>query len=408
MGEDHRIFVVLAVLMLLIFSGCFQQGPQGEAEKSQEKVSDRVQDVVNDVEGQKPKDSDIPVFQGSKIYTAPTFFYQVIGIPTEGVSVRVYYNKDATVNDIIKWYREKMKDYDVIEEMPVLETSLPVGSISWGGVLFQKDKIAVGIYAIGGMAVEGGKGVIYYLVKGSVEAFKGKREAIPEDDVVSGEEPIERYPESIMLSYEKDDNYIIITYGTEADPDTVFNWYKRYFSDNKWEIDSESKEKNLFSLEVRNENSKAGILIYPPDDTKSYTEIELHLGNLEKQKPEAVEPTSEFGETLHDLFSSLFGAAVGGDIILSSYSEMEFMGIMNVEMSYTMQYPLEDVSSVAQTIKKALSEKEFSSVFSRVTENSAELGFSGEIGGKKISMATINLYKGSDTITILVQQVGKT
>ena len=148
----------------------------------------------------------------------------MIGIPIEGIEVKIYYVEDATVNELLSWYKEKIKDYKLIEEIPIVKISTPQGSTEWGAILFQKDGQALGIWAMEGMAVEGGKGVVYYIVKGPIEKLVGEKEQLPSGDVVSGEEPIARYPNSVMLAYDKYDNYIIITYGTKDNVDSVFNW----------------------------------------------------------------------------------------------------------------------------------------------------------------------------------------
>lgn len=37
------------------------------------------------------REENCPVYEGSKVYSAPSFYYQIMGIPTEGVTVEVYF-----------------------------------------------------------------------------------------------------------------------------------------------------------------------------------------------------------------------------------------------------------------------------------------------------------------------------
>ena len=379
MDRNKKIWLIwVALITTLIVSGCLQQGEQERT-------------------GEKPQ---TPIYSGSEVYSAPTFFYQMIGIPTEGISVKVYYVKDATVSEILNWYKERMKDYVLAEEIPIVKISTPQGSTEWGAILFQKDGQALGIWAMEGMAVEGGKGVVYYIVKGPIEKLVGEKEQLPSGDVVSGEEPIARYPNSVMLAYDKYDNYIIITYGTKDNVDSVFNWYKDYLSGDNWEIKSESKEADRLSLEAEKDSKVVGIVIYPPDAAKDYTEINIHYGVQEEQKPAPVQPTSDFGVELDGILKSVLQTV--SEVMLSSYSEFEMEGVININMEYTLSSPVEDVSGFTQTIKTALTDKGFSNVYSSISSNSAEIGFSGEVGGKYIGMATISVYKDSDTVSVFV------
>lgn len=63
---------------------------------------------------------------------------------------------------------------------------------------------------------------------------------------------------------------------------------------------------------------------------------------------------------------------------------------------------VEDVPGFAQTIKTALTDKGFSNVYSSVSSDSAEIGFTREVGGKQIGMVMISIYKDSNTVSVFV------
>lgn len=58
---------------------------------------------------------------------------------------------------------------------------------------------------------------------------------LPGDDETEGDEPLDRYPDSVMLSHTETtvdgDKMIQISYGTEDTPDDVVNWYKEELGD---------------------------------------------------------------------------------------------------------------------------------------------------------------------------------
>lgn len=273
MSRNQKTWLLWMMLIaILIVSGCIQQGGQEKTEKPQTPRS---------------IESDVPIYSGSEVYSAPTFFYQMIGIPTEGVSVHVYYAANRDVNEILNWYKEKMKDYTLVETLPLTRVSTPQGNMEWGGILFQKDDQALGIWATGGYAVEGGKGVVYYIVTGPVEKLIGiveegkEKKQLPSTDQVSGEEPIERYLGSVMLEYTKDEgypapgSYLRITYGTADSVENVVEWYKNSLSSKGWSLGTEDKSKEATYLVFSRNGEQLYIDIYAPDEAINYVTIEI-------------------------------------------------------------------------------------------------------------------------------------
>jgi len=233
--------------------------------------------------------STVPTYEGSKVYSAPTFYYQLMGIPTEGVTVKVYYVENGKVKDILNWYKEKLSDYEIVQDMAIATINTPQGSVEWGGVLFKKGGEAIGIWAISGTPVEGGKGTVYYFVKGPADKLTGEdlgsepageKEQLPPSDQASGEEPLKRYPGSVMLSYYKDTSdplavRISIDYGTNDDAAKVARWYKKELVGEGWKLESESSDDSGHSLAFSRGSEYLELYVMKPTETTAYTEIDL-------------------------------------------------------------------------------------------------------------------------------------
>ncbi|WP_411717713.1 hypothetical protein [Natronomonas sp.] len=101
-------------------------------------------------------------------------------------------------------------------------------------------------------------------------------ETLPEEDQVSRPDPIERYPGSVMLHYEKRSaqgrSITEIEYGTDDSPDEVIEWYKQEFGDPRAEEISDGETTLTYLFE---ENKVAKISISPG----GYTEISLEYSD---------------------------------------------------------------------------------------------------------------------------------
>lgn len=100
-----------------------------------------------------------------------------------------------------------------------------------------------------------------------------EEDALPEEDKVSGDEPLERYPDSVILSYAqvtgKEGTKTEIEYGSYDSLDEVQEWYKEKFGDPR----REKQEGEEISLLYRfGENEIAEITISKEQD---HTEIHL-------------------------------------------------------------------------------------------------------------------------------------
>ncbi len=227
---------------------------------------------------------DIPIYSGSEVYQAPAFYYQITGIPTEGVTVYVYYTKNAGVDELLRWYKQKLGSYEIVDETTIMKVQTPQGSFEWGGVIFKKGDRGIGIWAISGSSPEKG-GCVYYIVEGPLDVFTGKekvevkKKTLPLSDRVSGEEILERYPGSVMLEYEKSEGFpssVSINYGTQDPAEKVFRWYEQYLTSKGWEIKSENKEHNVMSVNAAKNGDYVDISIYSPTSDIEYTQISVH------------------------------------------------------------------------------------------------------------------------------------
>ncbi|MEM1916276.1 MAG: hypothetical protein QXU00_03210 [Ignisphaera sp.] len=89
----------------------------------------------------------IPVYRGSIEYSLASYYYTLLGIPREGhkgVIYKVYFVENATVRDILNWYKNNLAGYEVAADYGISTISTPEGSIEWGAIMFKKDREGLG------------------------------------------------------------------------------------------------------------------------------------------------------------------------------------------------------------------------------------------------------------------------
>ena len=103
-----------------------------------------------------------------------------------------------------------------------------------------------------------------------------EEEPLPEEDQVEGDEPMERYPDSVMLAHTHtstdDGNFTEIEYGTYDSLDDVVDWYEDEFGDPAQKQEEEGQTTLIYFF-GEEDNESAEIVISEGDD---YTEIELN------------------------------------------------------------------------------------------------------------------------------------
>ncbi|HIP17196.1 MAG TPA: hypothetical protein EYG76_02695 [Methanothermococcus okinawensis] len=238
------------------------------------------------------------IYPNSKPYSnVPGYYYNIMGITTEGISLSTYETSNkVTVKEILKWYENKLTalGYNVAVNATIAKISSPQGSIEGGVIIFKKENDAIAIWA---MTEPTQERTIYFVGKGPVDKLLGstnqsseyseienpmsstsnyevEKPQLPSSDKASGEEPIKRYPGSVMLEYsvfiEGDKKYTYIEYGTDKDPQDVVNWYKDYLKNEGWNIVGIESDgsKYIISCEKNNYNKVVSITITSGDYTK--------------------------------------------------------------------------------------------------------------------------------------------
>ncbi|MEM1539537.1 MAG: hypothetical protein QXW82_05270 [Candidatus Bathyarchaeia archaeon] len=231
----------------------------------------------------------VPVYSGSKEHFLASYYYKALNIPSDEVIVKVYFVEGATADEILNWYKSDMAGYEIVEEYGLVTISTPEGSVKWGAIIFKKGSDGVGIWALSGTPtkVDGKQGAVYCVVTGSIEKLTSEKptptpSGLPSSDRVSGEEPIPRYPGSVMLSYSKTEGFptiILIDYGTTADINTVAEWYKSELQPNGWTIKDEERTQEEISLHLVKAQEEVGVIIYAPTSERGYTLISIHYGS---------------------------------------------------------------------------------------------------------------------------------
>lgn len=233
--------------------------------------------------------TSFPVYGGSREHFLASYYYHALSIPSDGVIVKVYFVEGASAGEILNWYKSDMAGYEIVEEYGIATISTPEGSVEWGAIIFKKGSDGVGVWALSGTPtkVDGKQGAIYCVVTGKIERLTGVRptptpSGLPSSDQVSGEEPIQRYPGSVMLSYSKTEGFptiILIDYGTTANIKTVAEWYKSELQLNGWTIKEERGTPEEISLHLVKAQEEVGVIIYAPTSERGYTLISIHYGS---------------------------------------------------------------------------------------------------------------------------------
>lgn len=277
--------------------------------------------------------AEVPTYSGSSEYSLADFYYQRLGIPrSSSLRIRVYFVEGATASQVLEWYRSRLSDYEIVEEHGVFNMTTPEGVVEWGAILFKKGNEGVGIWALSGAPISdnGKTGTAYCIVTGDIGELMGgittttspttTPSGLPPSDLVSGEEPLPRYPGSVMITYTKSEGFpliIIIEYGTNAGMSAVANWYKSELSSRGWELREERSSTEKISLQFVKQREEVGVIIYAPTSEVSYTSISVHYGSYELPSSDIAsgeEPISRYPGSVMLKHSSM---VVGGVKVIS-------------------------------------------------------------------------------------------
>ncbi|MFN3804938.1 MAG: hypothetical protein ACK4SY_07765 [Pyrobaculum sp.] len=282
------------------------------------------------------------VYKGSKEYSLPSYYYQWLNIPTQ-VAVRTYFVEGVNAAEVLNWYKAELPrvGYEILQP-PVIQTlSTPQGSLEWGLLIAKRGDMGLGVWAVSGaqVAVEGRRGTLYLVAEGNIKEFVPPEtstpgEKLPPTDLASGEEPIERYPGSKMLTYQKSEGFptvIIIDYGTADNMQKVAEWYKKELQLKGWDIKDERRSAEKISLHLIKEREELGVVIYAPTSERSYTSISIHYGLYKL-------PTRDLasGEEPIERYP--------GSIMLR-HSSTTYMGVKMIDITYATHDGVDKVAS---------------------------------------------------------------
>ncbi len=281
-----------------------------------------------------PPKTSSDVYPGSQTYTPSTLIYSAISIPTEGVEIKAYNVPDGDIQDILNWFKNKMlsEGWELQENISIVSISVPqTGTISYGGAIFKKGDQGKGVWAW-----QQDSNAYYVIATGPWSKFSGyEAEQLPSSDQAQGEEPIERYPGSVLLGYDKSgpptDLEIYLDYGTSDEADTVAAWYKQYLQSNGWTLDSEGSDSAGHYLDFSRGGETLGINIYKPTETIAYTEISITYykkGLPAEDQASGYEPVPRYP----------------GSVMLE-HTDMTFSGMRTVSISYGTTDSVDDVKN---------------------------------------------------------------
>ncbi len=244
----------LALLLPLILAGCVQQASL----------------------------TGLPVYPGSQQQTVNPIIVQALNLQKYEIAA---YSSDASVDEILSWYKG-LADYEVVEEYPATTITTPEGQISMAGVLMKKGDEGLAVWAI-----NAGQGTIYYLASAPWQDFQKEtvsepveetqepevtqpEQILPPSDIVSGLEPVQRYPGSVMLSHVQTNITgaltIQIDYGTQDAPEQVFDWYVSNLPNEGWQI-IEQRAGNEYVINALKGTTYLNVVI----NQAGYTQIQV-------------------------------------------------------------------------------------------------------------------------------------
>lgn len=229
--------IILVVLMLILGSSCFANGK-------------------------------LPVYPHSVENNQYNMLAAMTGFSEQFGEVHSYSVQGVPPANIIKWYKAKFPDYFVENEGNANVPGMNVTSL-----LLKKGKTLVGVSAIG----QAGN-TIYFVGKTVIPEETG--ETLPNSDATDKKAPIQRYPHSVMISYDlrknQEDHFSMvydIDYGTKDPYKKVANWFKKNLESNGWKLTSDSYEVGSISLDFKKNDDTVTIIISAPNESTAYTDI---------------------------------------------------------------------------------------------------------------------------------------
>lgn len=160
------------------------------------------------------------------------------------------------------------------------EGDAALGTVSWSGS-----------FTHGGSQIAGDWEFVEGLGSGTWEGAEKETEendeddengevVLPTEDQISGEEPIDRYPGSVMLDYLQiqtdEQEFLEIEYGTEDSVADIVDWYEGTLGDASAVLEDGDVTQVVYE-EIEIQGEPKGLMI--GISTDEYTTIDVHLGD---------------------------------------------------------------------------------------------------------------------------------
>ena len=217
----------------------------------------------------------VPVYPNSKETNQYAIWATMIGFSGQYTELHQYIVSGVSPIDVIKWYKSQFSDYTVENE-----GSASAQVVNYALLTLKKENTLVGVAAF-----EQGKDTVYFVGKAIVPKEEG--ESLPGHDMASGEEPLKRYPGSIMLSYSKKGKFPIyydIEYATNSAYNKVADWFRNTLQSQGWNIKSQSGSSDTIELKFEKNDDDITIFIGAPGEGETYTTI--HVSYTKRNLPD--------------------------------------------------------------------------------------------------------------------------
>jgi len=208
--------------------------------------------------------NSLPIYPGSQESGQYNMWATITGFSSQFSEFHTYVVKDASPIDVINWYKSQFSGYTIDQ-----------GTTNAQGATFATLSVKKRNIGIGIMAFEQEGKTVYFVGKAIMPEEEGA--SLPNRDMASGEEPLQRYPGSVMLVYTKQGNFPIdyeITYGTNDAYDKVADWFKRTLQSQRWNVTYQSGSSDSVELVFKKDDDEVTIWVgAPAAGDRSYTEI---------------------------------------------------------------------------------------------------------------------------------------
>lgn len=208
--------------------------------------------------------ADLPVYPNSVENNQYNMLETMIGFSSQYGEVHQYVVSGTSPTDVIKWYKSKFPGYTVENE-----ENAGVLGMNYALLTLRKGNALVGVAAF---KQEGN--TVYFVGKTIAPEEQGK--ALPDHDMANGEEPIKRYPGSVMLSYSKEGKFPVnyhIYYGTNDRYTKVADWYKKTLQSRGWRVASQSGSSTGAEISFEKDDDEVTVIVGAPGADTAYTEI---------------------------------------------------------------------------------------------------------------------------------------